>query len=485
MTQTSEKNNLELRKAFEIFNRVSAELDSSYRDLELRVSSLKTELSRSQDARLSELAEKECLANRLSALIAALPGGVVILDSRSRVQDCNPIAVEIFGGSLLAKNWNDVLAKESVSNGNLSAKEVQLRNGRILSIESSSIESGSSENSIISKSTEQSSDLCISSEQVVLVKDVTAIHQSQTDLSRQQRLASLGEMAANLAHQIRTPLSSVTLYLSQLNNSRMQWQDRKRVQAKIEESILHIESLITSMLVFTQGRRNLSLDGDSPQEANILVKDLLDELLVVISPQLEKYGAELRLPAMDQSLAIAADLDEMVGVLANLVMNSMEVFSDAVAFEPKSLRPTEAPRGAKMDLWVGAVNSAQMQFVLLDNGPGIPEKNLPHIFTPFFTTRSNGTGLGLSVVAKTVESQGGSILAENRAISSAQTKGHSKAEEHNKVCGARFVITMPISELIETPLRSPNQSDRKTPILSNSRSQQASDTPVKRRKANA
>ena len=481
MTQTSEQKNLELRKAFEIFNRVSAELDSSYRDLERRVSSLQTELSRSQDARLTELAEKECLANRLSALIAALPGGVVILDSKSRVQDCNPLAAEIFGGSLLTKNWNDVLARESVVNGNLSEKEVQLRNGRILSIESSSIEFGSSQRGVMGKRGCQPRELFLSREQVVLVKDVTAIHKSQTDLSRQQRLASLGEMAANLAHQIRTPLSSVTLYLSQLNNSRMQWRDRKRVQAKIEESILHIESLVTSMLGFTQGPRKLSLerDRDTQQQANIRVKDLLDELLVVISPQLEKYGAELQLPSLDNTLVIDADLDEMLGVLANLLMNSMEVFSDAVGPQLEELKPADAPRGAKIDLWVGAINSEQMQFMFLDNGPGIPEKNLPHIFTPFFTTRSNGTGLGLSVVAKIIESRGGSIIAENRVNCSADGLG---AEGES---GARFVITMPIAQPGERPSSDRIPSDKTHHISTSSPLQCERDTPVKRRKANA
>ena len=104
MNQTEALSASQLEQAFKVFNQLSHQLDTSYRDLEGKVTGLTEELARARSARLSELAEKERLAHRLSSLLSVLPGGVLILDSGYIIRDANPEALELLGEPLIG-NW--------------------------------------------------------------------------------------------------------------------------------------------------------------------------------------------------------------------------------------------------------------------------------------------------------------------------------------------------------------------------------------------
>jgi two-component system sensor histidine kinase FlrB len=177
---------------------VSRELDLSYRDLQGQVQRLTDELAASRSARLRELGEKERLLARLSSLVSVLPGGVLLLDSGNRVRDANPEALDLLGEPLIGERWADVAARHPAlrDRGREAQSDAAFGGGRHLSVSSRSLDSHG--------------------EQVVLITDTTQLHDLQQQLGRRQRLAALGEMAARLAHQIRTPLSSTTLYLAQL-----------------------------------------------------------------------------------------------------------------------------------------------------------------------------------------------------------------------------------------------------------------------------
>ena len=100
MSQAQPLSANQLEQAFEVFTRVSHELDTSYRELEGKVEGLTRELVQARTGRLKELAEKERLAHRLSSLIAVLPGGVLIVDARQNIRDVNPEALAELGGGL-------------------------------------------------------------------------------------------------------------------------------------------------------------------------------------------------------------------------------------------------------------------------------------------------------------------------------------------------------------------------------------------------
>ena len=129
-----------------------------------------------------------------SALIKGLPGGVLVLDSGGEIQECNPAARELLGEPLLAQSFAAVLERSKTSAG-LAGEHTELRSGRFVNISRRELQSGG---------------------EVVLLTDVTEAHLMQVFLTRQQRLLTLGELAAGLAHQIRTPLAAALLYASQM-----------------------------------------------------------------------------------------------------------------------------------------------------------------------------------------------------------------------------------------------------------------------------
>ncbi len=397
MSQTESLSVTELEEAFEIFSRVSHELDTTYRELESKVAGLTDELAKARSAKLIELAEKERLAHRLSSLVSALPGGVLIVDSQQVIRDANPQATQLLGEALLGQPWGDVLLRASGSS-ELHSPELALSNGKRYSVFSRPLDN--------------------LGDHVVLITDVSEIHQLQEQLGRKKRLTALGEMAARLAHQIRTPLSATTLYLAQLGRQDLPAQQRQNISSKVSQRLSHMGNLLDSMLSFVR--------GGAPVKDVIYLEKVLRDFSSTVLPQLAKNGSSVAVPAVDHTLTVMGDKDELVGALCNLAMNALEATSKPVALE----------------LWVGALNDRWLQIRVSDNGPGISEDILDRIFDPFFTTRAQGTGLGLAVVAMTVSNHGGEITARNRPGG-----------------GAEFLITLPIGVCSAGALENDNDKE--------------------------
>jgi two-component system sensor histidine kinase FlrB len=372
----------ELEQAFELFNRVSLELDTSYRDLESRVAELTGELVAVKSARLREYAEKQRLAHRLSILVSVLPGGVLVVNVRGLIRDANPQAIELLGEPLMGQLWEKVLQRVSDPDQS-GVRDRVLHSGKRISV--------------VTRSLDESGD------HVILITDVSEIHHLQEQLGRGKRLTAMGEMAARLAHQIRTPLSSTALYLSQLSRHDLAAEQRQKISGKVGERLNHMGALVDSMLSFVR--------GETPAKNIVYLNDVLRDFEAVLRPQLETSRSTLLIPNIDNTLVIIGDQDELVGALSNLAMNALEAIDGET----------------QLELWVGALNNDWLQIRFRDNGPGIPEDILDRLFDPFFTTRARGTGLGLAVVAMTVSNHGGEISARNR------TQG-----------GAEFVIDLPI-----------------------------------------
>ncbi|MEE4172960.1 MAG: PAS domain-containing protein, partial [Xanthomonadales bacterium] len=179
----------QLARAFEAFNSLSSQLSSSYAALERRVAELSAELAAARSEQLRELRAKEALARRLSQLVEALPGGVVVLDGAGRVVEANAQARDMLGEPLVGASWDDV-QRQAFAATALSGDR-SLSDGRRVTLS-------------VNRFGE--------AERIVLVSDVTESRRIQTELERKQRLTAMGEMVAGLAHQIRTPLAASLLY---------------------------------------------------------------------------------------------------------------------------------------------------------------------------------------------------------------------------------------------------------------------------------
>ena len=202
-------------------------LRQGYRELSSHVTKLSAELEAARLARRRENQERENLLSRFATMLDALPGGVIILDDQETITEANPQARTLLGEPLEGQSWTKIEQR-----GRFNAQGTFEIRGRRLNISTCPLPGGE--------------------ETIVLVSDITAHHTLQRELGRKTRLSSLGEMAARLAHQIRTPLSSTILYVDQLSKD-LDHEKRERICRALKGQLSQTETLITSMLGFVRG----------------------------------------------------------------------------------------------------------------------------------------------------------------------------------------------------------------------------------------
>jgi two-component system sensor histidine kinase FlrB len=368
MTQQTTGRNRELEDAFNVFNRMSLQLESSYRDLEQQVAGLTAELAAARSERLRQLAEKERLANRLTRLLETLPGGVIVLDAQGIVQECNPAALTLLGEPLLGQLWRDVMQRVCAAPCGADDSDIQLVNGRQVTLSARPL------------GTEPG--------QILLLTDVTEHRALQNLVNRQQRLSAMGEMAASLAHQIRTPLATALLYLSHLNRPQQAEAERLRVTEKIRARLRHLEGMVNDMLVFARG-------GGSGAIEKVSIDSVLDELRQTLEPQLQTLRGELDIDNAAPGAIVNGSRAALAGALLNLASNAVQ----------------SCGSGVRLRITVRTPQPGRLTLCISDNGPGIPAACIDRIFEPFFTTRPDGTGLGLAVVRAVAEAHHGSVWA--------------------------------------------------------------------------
>ena len=376
-----------LTEAFLTFNRMSEQLADSYRDLENRVSQLNEELAKANEDRNRAKSERNRVGDRLDSLLNALPGGVVVLDSQGVVQDCNPAAIGLLGEPLQGMRWNDVIHRAfapRVDDGH----EVSLADGRRVSI--------------------LTCPLGAEPGQILLITDVTEMRRLQDRLSQHQRLATMGEMAASLAHQVRTPLSSALLYASNLKRPQLGEVDRQRFTEKLINRLGHLEKLVNDMLLYSR-------DGRMGEE-EFLVSDLNHDLEMSLESHIQDTATDFQKAGQANHFQLHGNRQLLVSALGNLVTNAIQAMG-----EHGELKFSTRQSGAD-----------SVELVISDNGPGIPDEQREKIFNPFYTTRSEGTGLGLAVVSAITHAHGGSIRIEsNNADTNSQ--------------GTTFIMRLPVS----------------------------------------
>ena len=344
----------DLTEAFLAFGSVSAKLSDAFDSLREQVAELRGELSGAQAARAQ-------LAARLTALLSALPGGVLVLDVDGRIQEANPAARSLLGEPLVGLEFDAALA-HARGGARAQADPVELASGRFINISRRELEGGG---------------------RVVLVTDVTDAHAMQSILARQQRLLTLGELAAGLAHQIRTPLAAALLYSSQMKLASRTPADLVRCAEKTTESLRQLDALVNDMLAFAHG---------GAARERVSVSALLEQVAQWLRPALQP-GVRLTIRTEAPDLAVRANAPSLVSVLLNLATNALQA------------------AGAPLDLELLARRSAdgRAQILVRDNGPGVPAALRERIFEPFFTTRERGHGIGLAIVKSVVEAHGGSV----------------------------------------------------------------------------
>ena len=245
-----------------------------------------------------------------------------------------------------------------------------------------------------------SSDLCVAYEELrqqalVLTKELALANGElrrqfaerealRESAQRRERLAAMGEMAARLAHQLRTPLATALLYSAQLREPNLPSDKRARFAEKTVDRLHHLERLIEDMLLFVRGTGATS--------EPVATADLLGEAFQTMEPQVLARGLLFELRDESAGCLLLADRQALVGALLSLIENAQQA-----CVAGGSIRLSARVAGTELEILV------------TDTGSGIAAQTQERLFEPFFTTRSGGTGLGLAIVRAVAEAHGGSI----------------------------------------------------------------------------
>jgi len=227
--------------------------------------------------------------------------------------------------------------------------------------------------------------------QIIIFQDLTHIKEMEESMRRSEKLATIGQLAAGIAHEVRNPLASISGAIQLLKEEKGAEASTQRLMEIVLAESGRLNRLITDFLLYAQ-----------PPKLNkkkVDIGALVDNTLEVFSrsPQWTK-GITLS-KIMEPNITIAADPQQIEQVLWNLFINAVD------AMEGKGILEVRVHKDGK---------GGMVTLAISDTGKGITAKDINKIFDPFFTTKEGGSGLGLSIVHKIVESHGGDIATESR-----------------------------------------------------------------------
>ena len=225
---------------------------------------------------------------------------------------------------------------------------------------------------------------------VIVFQDLTEVVAMEERLRRSERLAAVGQLAARLAHEIRTPLASLLGAIELLERElKPKGRPSRRLFGIVQRETQRLSRLLSDFLAFARPKRPRPLIVD----LRSLLEEVQDLLLRGEAPSIA-----IEIEAEDEA-RVSGDPDQLRQVLWNLLLN-------AVQAEPSDGVVRVRVRRAAVASEIGFQS---VEVTVEDRGAGIPAESLSQVFDPFFTTKPKGTGLGLATVHRVVEAHGGSV----------------------------------------------------------------------------
>lgn len=221
----------------------------------------------------------------------------------------------------------------------------------------------------------------------ITMRNETEREKLRDEMMRLDRFASLGKLSAGIAHEVRNPLTGISLFLDDLHDRANASKDDREMIKKAIAEIERVEKLISALLNYS-----------SPTRADFRMAELemvLHDTLLLMKRQGQKYGVEIQI-SNHEIQPFYFDPEKIKQALLNLVKNSIEAMTN----------------GGKISI-SSSLNKDYAIIKISDNGPGINKKDLPQIFEPFFTRKGAGTGLGLSITQRIMEEHHGKVEVES------------------------------------------------------------------------
>lgn len=334
-----------------------------------------------QQVSQTEFEQLKQQATRLEHLLQVMPAGVVVVNGKGQVKQANALARSLLGEPLEGQMWRAIIARSFRPQAD-DGHEVSLHDGRKVKLSITPLvgEPG----------------------QLIVLTDLTETRMLQQRVSHMQRLSALGKTVASMVHQIRTPLSAAILYAANLKNKNLTPQAQERFCDKLQSRLHELESQVNDMLLFAKS-------GEQQVVQPLDVDALLGELAASSEDMLQDSNGQLIVEPCPLGLTVLGNQPALIGALQNLIHNGIQMQQNSP--------------------WIHIQvqdNDKNIAICVTDRGPGIEAGMERQIFEPFYTSKSQGTGLGLAVVNTVAKSHGGSASAHNTAQG-----------------GARFVLNIP------------------------------------------
>jgi len=321
-------------------------------------------------------------------LVENMPIGLIAIDDHKRIASFNQVAGSLFihlTETNIGKDVAEILPRElwqliespDIRQG-IIEKEIDcpIRDGRVVPLEAGLTLLHDKEDNFLGY--------------MILFKDLSEIKSLKKIVARSQRLASVGRLAAGVAHEIRNPLSSIkgfaTYFKERYHHSA---EDRQTAEIMIQE-VDRLNRVVGQLLEFAKPVKVSATSHD--------IRKLLEDSLRLIEKQIQKKNIRIEKNFSDEVRTATLDSDKINQVLLNLYLNAMDAMKDGGTLLVLT-RPHPWKKG--------------IEIIIRDTGLGIDEKAMPNIFDPFFTTKPSGTGIGLAVVHNIIEAHNGEIKVES------------------------------------------------------------------------
>lgn len=321
-----------------------------------------------------------------SEVVTHLPVGILVMDTRYRVIYSNAVAWNLLGTNELAVQGVD--AKEllpdniwSLHDRIKAGQPVAEKEIRLFPEKSKPVPVAVSATDIHGEDGNYIGFMFV-------FKDLTEIRELEIKTQRIEKLATVGNLAAGIAHEIRNPLSSIKGYVTYFGSLFEDNSENKQAANLMAEEVDRVNRVISELLEFAR--------PSDLKFKKIKVRNLIDHSMRIITHEAQTAGIQIKKIIMPDLPDLKADPDRLTQVFLNLYLNAIQAMA------------------AGGDLIVQAEKKGSSIIInVSDTGAGIPAENLKHIFDPYFTTKNKGTGLGLAIAHKIIENHNGFIQVES------------------------------------------------------------------------
>lgn len=318
-------------------------------------------------------------------LVSRMPIGLVALDREGRVTALNSVAeatLTVDAAGVIGYHARDVipgvLADTLAEANHLVEKEIvcPVADGRRIPLDVSAA-------TLIDENGDGFG-------QVILFKDLTEIRALHQELEKNRRLASVGRLAAGVAHEIRNPLSSIKGFATYFKEKYPAREKDQEIATIMIQEVDRLNRVVGHLLDFSRPIR-LHIQP-------VTVKPFFKDTFRLVDRQSQASGVTMALDVPDDTFGVAMDADKMRQVMLNLLLNALEAMPD----------------GGTLTVRAAGGGDDGIQVQVIDTGAGIAPSDQPHIFEPYFSTKKSGTGLGLAIVYNIVKAHRGDILVDSR-----------------------------------------------------------------------